>query len=144
LYSLPELKVHAKLAIVTRTEGDKEKSYAYLSTGNFHEDTARIYGDLGLFTAHTGICKEINQIFKHLKHPDFMPDPFEHILAGRRSMRKHIHQLIKNEIANAKAGKPAAIDIKMNSLENEKIIRRLYEANNAGVKLELLFVGFVV
>lgn len=141
LYSIPELKVHAKLALVTRTEEGQPVQYAYLSTGNFNEQTSRIYGDYGVFTADKRLTKDVDQVFFHLENRDIPPKPFRHILAGRTRMRRNLHALIDREIVNAKAGKPAAMTLKMNSLQDERMVEKLYEASNAGVKVRMILRG---
>lgn len=140
LYSLPGLKVHAKIALITRQEGDTLKNYAYLSTGNFNEKTARLYTDYGFFTANDEITIEVEKVFEYLegKNPGY---EFKHLLVAQYGMRQGFTSMIENEIELAKAGKPAAITIKLNSLEDERIIKKLYEASSAGVKVNMIVRG---
>jgi len=140
LYSLPGLKVHAKMALISRVERGVTKDYAYLGTGNFNEVTAKLYTDFGFFTTDKKITKEVNLVFDFLEGKIKNP-VFEHLLVAQFNMRKVFNQLIENEIANAREGKEAAITAKMNSLEDEKIIRKLYEASQAGVKIKLIVRG---
>ena len=140
-YSLPELKVHSKLLMITRKEGNIEKRYCYLSTGNFNEDTAGIYEDFGLCTADTRITDEVSTLFNYLENGEMPAEPFQHLLVGQFRMRKNIYDMIDQEVANAKAGLPAAITIKINSIQDHRIIRRLYEASNAGVKIKMIVRG---
>lgn len=140
LYSLPGLKVHAKLAMITRTEGNKEVIYSYLSTGNFNEKTARLYTDFGFFTANKELTNEVKYVFEYLegKKPEFQ---FRHLLVAQYGMRQGFTAMIENEISFARQGKPAAITAKINSLEDERIIKKLYEASCAGVKINLIVRG---
>lgn len=137
MYSIPELKVHAKLLLITR----QGKNYAYLSTGNFNEDTAKVYSDFGLFTADTRLTKEIATVFTFLENHKRPEKPFHHLLMGQFGMRRSLYQLIDQEIKNAKAGKFAQIILKLNSIQDPRIIARLYEASNAGVKIKMNIRG---
>jgi len=140
LYSFPGLKVHSKLALVKRKVGKHEKSYCYMATGNFNEKTAQLYSDIGLFTSDDKLTKEVKLVFDHLRNTHFKPK-FKHLLVAQFNMRKTFLKLIDNEIELAKKGKKAKIIIKMNSLEDRKMILKLYEASNAGVKIELIIRG---
>lgn len=140
LYSMPKLKVHSKLAMVARREGEKQRLYAYLGTGNFNEKTARIYTDLGLLTADKRLTKELRQVFQFLLEREGEPH-FKHLLVAPFTMRKRFNKLIAHEMEQAQAGKEAWMILKMNSLEDDKIIKRLYEASNAGVKIKLIVRG---
>ncbi len=140
LYSLPNLKVHAKLCLVTRKESGTERRYAYLSTGNFNESAAKLYTDFGFFTADERLTAEIEKVFEILcreKHKA----RFEHLLVPPFTMRQGIEDLIRNEMKNAKKGRESSIIAKMNSLEDPTIIEKLYEASNAGVKISLIIRG---
>ncbi|MCC6866589.1 MAG: polyphosphate kinase 1 [Ignavibacteria bacterium] len=140
LYSMPGLKVHAKLVMITRIERGKEKIYTYLSTGNFNEKTARLYTDFGLFTAKNEITNEVKYVFEFLedKKPDYH---FKHLLVAQYGMRQKLAEMIDNEINFAKLGNHASITVKLNSLEDERIIKKLYDASNAGVKINLIVRG---
>ncbi|MBL7127686.1 MAG: polyphosphate kinase 1 [Ignavibacteria bacterium] len=140
LYSFPGIKVHSKIAMITRMENEKKKYYLYLATGNFNEKTARIYCDYGLFTSDKKMAKEINEVFDYLEGKVEKAD-FKNILVSQFNMRQTFTDLIDNEIKNAQKGKPASMILKMNSLEDSKIIRKLYEANKAGVKIDLIVRG---
>lgn len=136
-YSLPELKVHAKLLLIHCDN----KDYSYIGTGNFNEDTALVYSDFGLFTADKRITKEVAQIFDYLEHQTLPPKPFKHLLVGQFKMRKNIHKLIQKETENALEGLPAAITLKLNSIQDPHIISLLYKASNAGVKIKMIVRG---
>lgn len=139
-YSYEKLKVHSKLCLVTRREGNTLKQYAYLSSGNFNEKTAKIYCDHGLLTADDRLTRESDRVFAYLENREVIP-PFEHLLVAPFDLRKRLTALIKKEIANARAGKKASITIKVNSLEDKKMIRKLYKASNAGVKIRVIVRG---
>jgi polyphosphate kinase len=140
-YSFPGVKVHAKIALVRRLEPLGPKLYTYMSTGNFHEGTAKVYGDFGLFTAHNEINNEIARVFSFLETVKVPPAQFEHLLVGQFNLRTKLEALIDYEINQAKEGKPAGITLKMNSIQDEKIIRKLYKASNAGVKIKMIIRG---
>jgi polyphosphate kinase len=140
LYSFPGLKVHCKLCIVTRLENNQKKRYAYLATGNFNEKTAELYTDLGLFTTHEEITKEVNEVFKILARKE-RSVVFKHLLVAPFTMRKHFLQLIDREIKNARDGKKALVIAKLNSLEDPSMVAKLYEASVAGVKVQLIVRG---
>lgn len=140
IYSLPGLKVHAKLLLVARREGAALRDYAYLSTGNFNEKTARVYADMGLFTADPRLTAEVRQVFAMLAGED--PHPvFTHLLVAPQHLRKGFYRLIEVEMAHARAGEKAEMLLKMNSLEDLKMVERLYEASHAGVRTHLIIRG---
>jgi len=140
-YSFPGVKVHSKLALVRRMEGGKPRLYTYLSTGNFHEETAQIYSDLGLFTTDPRITAEVSNVFSFLENIKPPRQEFKHLLVGKFNLRPALYELIDAEIAAAKSKKPARIIIKTNSIEDRDIIRKLYEASQAGVKVQLIVRG---
>ena len=140
-YSFPGVKVHSKLALVRRLESNHERMYAYLSTGNFHEDTAKLYTDMGLFTADKRIVSEVARVFSYLETVKQPPQPFKHLLVGQFNLREGLESLIDFEIRKAKAGKSAKIILKMNSLQDPTMIKKLYEASQAGVTIKLIVRG---
>ncbi len=140
-YSFPGVKVHSKLALVRRLESNHERMYAYLSTGNFHEDTAKLYTDMGLFTADKRIVSEVARVFSYLETVKQPPQPFKHLLVGQFNLRPGLEALIDFEIRKAKAGKTAKIILKMNSLQDPTMIQKLYEASQAGVNIKLIVRG---
>ncbi|HCA42012.1 MAG TPA: RNA degradosome polyphosphate kinase, partial [Bacteroidetes bacterium] len=173
IYSLPGLKVHSKIASVTRLENDGEKKYVYISTGNFNENTSKIYTDIALFTSDNEVTEDTEKVFKILKTgtvTNNTPEPkinenlasnandiqtetpevnikdlknteFKQLLVSGFNMRKSFIRLIESEIENAKSGKESFIIAKMNSLEDKKIINKLYQASQAGVKIKLIVRG---
>ncbi|MDD2327569.1 MAG: polyphosphate kinase 1 [bacterium] len=143
IYSLPGLKVHAKLAYVRKRSNDPDdpiKGYAYLGTGNFNEKTARIYSDKGLLTSNKEIIRDIDEVFRVLEGKPYMHD-FKHLLVTQFNMLPAIHQMIEQEIAHVEQGREGYIILKMNSLEDKGMIDALYRASEAGVKIDLIIRG---
>jgi polyphosphate kinase len=143
-YSMPGIKVHSKLALVTRREGRQNCLYAYLGTGNFNEDTARIYADIGIFTADKRLTTEVSRLFTYLEtanKSECDKNTFSHLLVGQFNLRSGLVEKIDREIANAKAGKPASMLIKLNSLEDHPMIDKFYDASQAGVKVQIIARG---
>ena len=140
-YSFPGLKVHAKAAIIRREEDGNSQLYSYLSTGNFNEDTAKIYSDFGFFTADHRLVSEVARLFSFLETVKLPSQTFEHLLVGQFNLRPQLEKFIDQEIKNAKNGKEASITLKMNSLQDMEMIERLYEADQAGVQVNLIIRG---
>lgn len=140
-YSFPGVKVHSKLALVRRLENGEPKLYSYLATGNFHEETAKIYSDFSLFTCDPRLTTEVSQVFSFLENIKPPEQEFQHLLVGKFNLRPSFYRLIDNEIAAAKRKKPAGIILKINSLEDKEIIAKLYEAAQAGVKVQIIVRG---
>jgi polyphosphate kinase len=140
LYSMPGLKVHAKLALIARREGDGRRLYAYVGTGNLNEKTSRIYADHGVFTADERITRDVEQVFHFLEGRVEKPE-VHHLLVAPRTLRKGFNRLIDAEIQAAEKGEPCGMTLKMNALEDPKIIKRLYKASRAGVPIRLLVRG---
>ncbi|HQY22067.1 MAG TPA: polyphosphate kinase 1, partial [Ignavibacteria bacterium] len=140
LYSIPGIKVHAKLAMVTRIENEVPVNYCYLATGNFNEKTSRIYCDTGLFTSSKNITEEVSKIFDFLEGK-IIDTEFKNLLVGQFNMKDEFLKLIDSEIKNADKGKEASVILKLNSLEDRKMIDKLYEASKAGVKIFILVRG---
>jgi polyphosphate kinase len=140
LYGLPKLKVHAKLCLITRTEGTVKRRYGYLSTGNFNERTATVYTDHGLFTSDIRITKEMFEVFKYLNHKSRSVKT-HHLLVAPFSLRERLLEMIRNEITNVRQGIPGSIFLKANSIEDREMIDALYEASRSGVTVTLLIRG---
>jgi polyphosphate kinase len=140
LYSMQGLKVHAKIALVVSRESGERRLYAYLSTGNFNEKTARVYTDHGVFTCDPRITNDVEQVFRFLSGEIEEPRT-EHLLVAPSTLRKGFGHLIAHESERAAAGKPSGITMKLNSLEDEKMIERLYEASGAGVPIDIIVRG---
>ena len=141
IFSIPQVKVHSKIAMVYRRENGKKKRYAYIGTGNFNAQTSKIYCDHGLFTAHKKITKDLSQVFKVLERKIIVPK-LKRLLVSPFSTRVTFMNRIQNEINAAQQGKKACITAKMNSLEDHGMIRALYRAVNAGVTVRLIVRGF--
>jgi polyphosphate kinase len=141
IYSMPNLKVHAKIALV-KMQIDKKttKQYAYLATGNFNENTAEIYADHGFFTSEKKYTADIVKVFHFLKTKK-KNDKIETLLVAGFNMKQQIVSLIDKEIQNHKEGKPSGIFFKVNGIDESDIIKKLYEASNAGVKTTLIVRG---
>ncbi|TVQ50578.1 MAG: polyphosphate kinase 1 [Saprospirales bacterium] len=140
-YSFPGLKVHSKIALISKVEDNQPVLYTYLSTGNFHEDTVKVYSDLGLFTADKRITSEVARLFHFLETVKLPKEDFDHLLVGQFNLRSELVRLVKKEIEVAKNGQDARIILKMNSLQDPSMIELLYEAHNAGVKIDLIIRG---
>ncbi len=140
-YSFPGVKVHSKLALVRRIENEQPVLYSYLGTGNFHEETAKVYSDFGIFTADQRLTTEVSNVFSFLENIIPPKQEFEHLLVGKFNLRPALYRLIDNEIAAAKRKRPAKMILKINSLEDKGIIAKLYEASQAGVKIQLIIRG---
>lgn len=142
VYSIPGMKVHAKTALVKRKRGYQYDYSGLIATGNFNESTARFYGDHVLFTSHTGITREMELLFIYLQSREQPGEygfiQFNHLLVAQFNMVNRFNQLIDREIANAKAGKPAKITIKLNNLQEKGMIAKLYEASDAGIQIDLI------
>ncbi len=140
--SIPGLKVHAKIALVKREEEKKVAYYSFLATGNFNEATSRFYTDHVFFTSNNEFSQELEQLFFYLQsrmQPNMYAKlKFKHLLVSQFNMVRQFRKKIEREMKNAKAGLPAHIIIKLNNLQERDIINCLYEASNAGVKIQLL------
>jgi len=140
LYGIEGYKVHSKICLISRLEKGKIQYYGCLSTGNYNEKTARLYADHTLLTADKRITGDLVNIFKAL-NKNLLPKGLKNLIVSPIDSRPFIYWLIDNEIKNAKAGKEAYMILKMNSLADEQIIAKLYQASNAGVKIKMIIRG---
>ena len=140
IFGVPNLKVHSKLFLISRREGGKSTLYAHIGTGNFNEETARVYSDMSLLTADKRITEEIARVFNFYED-NLKAGNYKHLAVAPFNMRKKFSKLINNEIENAAAGKEAYIILKMNNLVDEEMIAKLYEANSAGVRVKMIIRG---
>ncbi len=139
-FGIKALKVHSKITLITRMEGGEKVNYSAVGTGNFHEGTARIYSDVLLLTKNTEIGIDIWTVFDFFENT-YKNYKYEHLIVSPNYQRKKLNSLIKNEIENAEKGKEAFILLKINSLVDKDMVKRLYQANNAGVKIKAVVRG---
>ncbi|NLJ43075.1 MAG: polyphosphate kinase 1, partial [Bacteroidales bacterium] len=140
IYGVPGLKVHAKLCLITRSKNDIIQRYAAVGTGNFNEDTARVYTDHLLLTSNKKITNEVFKTFNFF-NVNYRKDNYYHLVISPFFLRNRMNLLIENEIKNAKEGKKAYIYLKLNNISDAEIINLLYEASQAGVKIRMIVRG---
>ncbi len=152
IHGTRDIKVHAKLCLIRRREGDANRLYALLSTGNFNEKTARVYSDHGLMTADPRLTEEVHRVFcllfgeevdggERVDSEEEVESDFEHLLVAPHHLRDRFNALITAEAEAARQGRPSGITAKMNSLQDRGIIDKLYEASAAGVPVRLMIRG---
>lgn len=134
------LKVHSKLIQISRREDGKTVRYVHIGTGNFNEKTSSVYSDVSLLTAHKEIGTEVRKIFEFFES-NYQRIAFRHLIVSPFGTRRKFNELINAEIAAAEKGKPAWMILKMNNLVDASLIRKLYEASEAGVRIQLLIRG---
>lgn len=137
IFGVENLKVHSKITHIGMRNGS---DIACVSTGNFHEGNARVYTDYMLMTAAKNIVKDVNSVFTFIEKP-YMPVTFKELLVSPNEMKKKFVRLINNEIKNRKQGKPAYIKVKINHITEPEMVRKLYEASENGVRVDLLVRG---
>lgn len=140
VYGVVGLKVHCKCLLIVRRDGDTIRRYAHLGTGNYHPRTARLYTDLSLLTSDESLCSEVAMLFNALTGLSDYPE-FRKLLVAPHDLAPGLTRLIQQETQNARKGLPASIVIKVNSLVDEHMIKALYEASCAGVKIDLIVRG---
>lgn len=142
IYGVPGLKVHSKLCLITREKNHVKQRFAAVGTGNFNEETARVYTDHLLLTSDKKITNEVVKVFNFFV-ANYRKEQFYHLLLSPFYLRNKIMMLIEKEIKNVKAGKSAYISIKINNLTDEEIIGKIYEAASAGVDIRLIVRGML-
>lgn len=140
LFGVKGLKVHSKMCIIEREEGQKLKRYGFISTGNFNESTAKVYTDFTLLTADQKILKDINKVFNFFEI-NYRIFRYKHIITSPHYTKSKLFKLIDKEIDNVQAGKPAFIKLKLNSISSYQMVDKLYEASRAGVKIQMIVRG---
>ncbi len=143
LHGIPGLKVHCKLMLIKSKENNKNINYGYIGTGNFNEETSKIYADDALMTSHKEITLDIDKIFDMFE-ANYKPVRFKELIVSPFSQRNYFLKRIQKEIDLAKQGRKAEIIIKLNNLVDETIVRKLYLANNAKVKIKLIIRGICI
>lgn len=140
LHGVAGLKIHSKICMITRKEQNKLVNYCAIGTGNYNENTANLYSDLALYTANSQITSEVSKVFKTIEGK-ITPYYYKHLVLSPHSLRNKLVRLINTEKRNALAGKPAYIYLKLNSLVDNDLITKLYQAGKAGVKIKLNIRG---
>jgi polyphosphate kinase len=140
IFGIKGLKVHSKICLIERIEEGKLKRYGLISTGNFNEASGKVYTDVTLFTSHQQILRDVSKIFEFFD-VNYRVHRYKHLIVSPHYTRSRFYKLIDREIANAHSGKEAYIRLKMNSLSDFHIIDKLYDASNAGVKIQLQIRG---
>ena len=140
IYGVGMLKTHCKLLMIVRKEGTKTMRYVHLSSGNYNEDTSKIYSDLGLLTTNEALANDVNELFNVITG-NSKPYEYSHIITAPVLMKKRLLDLIQQEAKNAKKGIPSRIVIKVNSLQDKDFIDELYKASQAGVHITLIVRG---
>jgi polyphosphate kinase len=140
IFGVPGLKVHSKLLLIERNEGGKLVQYANITTGNYNEETARLYSDVAILTANSDITTEVNNMFTFFEH-NYLTFKYKHLIVSPFQMRSWLIYNINREIRNVRSGKDAYIIFKMNNLIDLELIDKLYSASNAGVKIKIIIRG---
>jgi polyphosphate kinase len=140
IFGVKGLKVHSKICVIERIEDSKIKRYGLISTGNFNENSAKVYTDVTLFTSNTEILKDASNVFDFFD-VNYRVHRYKHLIVSPHYTRGKFNKLIEREISNALLGKEAFIKLKMNSISDFKMTDKLYEASNAGVKIQLIIRG---
>jgi polyphosphate kinase len=140
VYGIAGLKIHSKILLVIRREKDGIRRYMHLGTGNYNDSTAKLYTDIGFFTSRESFASDMTALFNNLTGYTVLPE-MKKLAVAPSGLRSFFEKSIRNEMENAKAGKPAGITAKLNSLSDPGIIKLLYEASSEGVKIDLIVRG---
>ena len=140
IHSIPGFKVHCKLILIRRKENNNNFFFSFIGTGNFNEDTAKVYSDISLLTANQTICNDVVNAF-HLIEESYRPYKFKSLVVAPGNMRNFYIKMLQNEMRNAASGREAWVIIKLNSLVDGAMVKKLYKASQAGVKIKLIIRG---
>ncbi|MEJ2004681.1 MAG: polyphosphate kinase 1, partial [Cyclobacteriaceae bacterium] len=140
IYGISSFKTHTKLLLVVRKEGENVRRYLHLSTGNYNENTSKLYTDLGLLTTNELLANDVSEFFNVITGHS-MPAIYKSLITAPKDMRQQLISMIRNETDNARQGKDAGIVIKINSLQDKETIEELYAASQAGVPIKLIVRG---
>ncbi len=143
IYGMPGMKIHSKIALIVRREEGRTRRYVHLSTGNYNEKTARVYTDFGYFTANDDFARDVSDVFNVITGYS-QPARWKRVISSPYDLREYFFELIDKEMAFQAEHKNGYIFAKMNSLEDTKIVEKLYEASRAGVKIRLLVRGICI
>jgi polyphosphate kinase len=143
IYGIAGMKIHSKIALIVRREEGRTRRYVHLSTGNYNEKTARVYTDLGYFTSNDDFARDVSDVFNVITGYS-QPARWKRVISSPYDLREYFFELIDQEIAFQKEHKSGFIFAKMNSLEDTKIVEKLYQASQAGVKIRLIVRGICI
>jgi polyphosphate kinase len=143
VYGVEKLKTHCKICLVVRQEDDEIRRYVHIATGNYNRTTSRVYTDIGMFTARPSIVADVSELFNYLTGYSNQTD-YRELLIAPVALRRRFGKLVAREIGHARRGKPAHIIVKSNALTDASIVRLLYRASQAGVKIDLIIRGVCV
>ena len=140
IFGIPGLKVHSKIGLIEKVVNGKKKRYGFISTGNFNEETAKIYTDYILLTSNQKILKEVNKVFNFLQ-VHYKLKKYKHLIVSPHYTKNTVVRMINKEIENHRAGLPSGIKLKLNAITNFKMIEKLYEASCEGVPIKMIIRG---
>ena len=140
IYGIGWYKTHTKLMLIVRKEGNRVVQYAHLASGNYNEDTSKLYTDIGLLTTNPSYTRDISEFFNVITGHS-QPADYQYLITSPRDMRNKLIEMIRTEAENAKAGLASGICIKLNSVEDKDIIDELYKASQAGVRIKMIIRG---
>ncbi|HUQ97901.1 MAG TPA: polyphosphate kinase 1 [Gemmatimonadaceae bacterium] len=143
VYGVEKLKTHCKICLVVRQEDDEIRRYVHIGTGNYNRTTSRLYTDIGIFTAHPSIVADVSELFNYLTGYSNQTD-YRELLIAPVALRRRFGKLVAREMGHAQRGQPAHIIVKSNALTDPRIVRLLYRASQAGVRIELIIRGVCV
>ena len=140
IYGISNLKTHTKLLLIVKKEEDMVMRFVHLGSGNYNEDTARLYTDIGLLTTNETLANDVSEFFNVITGHS-VPSTYQNLITAPRDMRNQLIEFIEQEAYNARAGLPSGVFIKVNSLEDSEIIYALYRASQSGVPVKLIIRG---